>query len=220
MTSELDQLRIRHRASLLSGRVQVSTAWGQECIAYNVIIRPTGNARTDLHSVARKLAAGEPQLLCVPADALHVSVAWLLAVHREYPRAKSEIWAERGTAWLRGLRQLAHSIRPFEICYDSLVATDSAIIAVAEPSEPVNDIRAKIANELDLLPESRSSATIVHSTLCRYRGPLNNPESVLRSLDGSSIVARSQVSELEVSKEVVYPSLKTECVTSLPLATG
>ena len=106
----------------------------------------------------------------------------------------------------------------FRITYEHVVATDSAVIALAEPTEPVNRIRRMIRERLRLPSETRNEAELVHTTLFRYRGPLSDPEKFLDMLEDTSAEATAEVDELVVSKELVYPSLEAEVLARLPLA--
>jgi hypothetical protein len=108
--------------------------------------------------------------------------------------------------------------RGFRITYDHVVATDSAVIALAEPTEPVNRIRTMIRERLRLPSETRNEAELVHTTLFRYGGPLSDPEKFLVLLEDTSAEAAAEVDELVVSKELVYPSLEGEVLGRLPLA--
>jgi hypothetical protein len=98
------------------------------------------------------------------------------------------------------------------------VATDTAVIALAEPVERVNRIRQMIRERLRLPSETRNEADLVHTTLFRYRGPLREPERFLAVLKNTSAEAEAEVDELVISKELVYPSLEAEVLARLPLA--
>jgi hypothetical protein len=98
------------------------------------------------------------------------------------------------------------------------VATDSAVIALAEPTEPVNRIRRMIRERLRFPSEPRNEADLVHTTLFRYRGPPCDPEKFLAMLEDTSAEASAEVDELVVSKELVYPTLEAEVLARLPLA--
>jgi hypothetical protein len=116
------------------------------------------------------------------------------------------------------LRRIAAQSAGFRITYEHVVATDSAVIALAQPSEPVNRIRQMIRQRLRLLPETRNEADLVHTTLFRYRGALCDPEKFLAMLEDTSANATAEVEELIISKELVYPSLEVEVLGRLPLA--
>jgi hypothetical protein len=149
-----------------------------------------------------------------------VSLAWLLAVHASYPVAKDSLWERHGEGWMTELARIAAESTGFRIAYEHIVATDSAVIALAEPTEPVNRIRQMIRERLRLPSETRNEADLVHATLFRYRDPLRDPERFLAMLEDASAgaAAASEVDELVVSKELVYPSLEAEVLARLPLA--
>ena len=153
-----------------------------------------------------------------PEKTLHVTLAWLVAVHVNYPVDKDFLWKRHGEEWMAQLRRIAAQSAGFRITYQHVVATDSAVIALAQPSEPVNRIREMIRERLRLPSETCNEADLVHTTLFRYRGALSDPEKLLAMLEGTSADATAEVEELVVSKELVYPSLEAEVLGRLPLA--
>jgi hypothetical protein len=139
-------------------------------------------------------------------------------VHVSYQVDKDSLWKRHGEEWMAELRRIAAQHTGFRITYEYVVATDSAVIALAQPSEPVNRIREMIRERLRLPPETRNEADLVHTTLFRYRGALSDPEKLLAMLEDTSAFATAEVEELVVSKELVYPSLEAEVLERLPLA--
>jgi hypothetical protein len=139
-------------------------------------------------------------------------------VHASYPVAKDSLWKRHGEEWMAELRRIAAESTGFRITYEHVVATDSAVIALAQPSEPVNRIRDAIRERLRLPAETRNEADLVHTTLFRYGGALSDPEKLLAMLEETSAEATAEVEELVVSKELVYPSLEGEVLGRLPLA--
>jgi hypothetical protein len=153
-----------------------------------------------------------------PPETLHVSVAWLVAVHASYPVDKDLLWERHGEGRTAELRRIAAESAGFRITYGHVVATDSAVVALAQPSEPVNRIRGMIRERLRLPPETRNEADLVHTTLFRYSGALSGPEKLLAMLESTSAEAAAEVGELVVTKELVYPSLEAEVLGCLPRA--
>ena len=92
-----------------------------------------------------------------PQKTLHVSLAWLLAVHASYRVPKDSLWERHAEEWMAELTRIAAESTPFRIAYEHVVATDSAVIAIAQPSEPVNRIREAIRERLRLSPETRKT---------------------------------------------------------------
>ena len=212
------KLREAHREKVARNEVRVSPLWAQPCRAYNVQIELAPRTKASLGKIQRSLKQAEPNLLACPQATLHVSVAWLLAVHASYTAPKDSLWERYAEEWITELNRIAARSTGFWITYEHVVATDSAVIALAEPTEPVNHIRGMIRERLRLPSETRNEADLVHTTLFRYRGPLSDPERFLAMLEDTSAEAAAEVDELIVSKELVYPSLEAEVLARLPLA--
>jgi hypothetical protein len=212
------KLREAHREKVARNEVRVSPLWAQPCRAYNVHIELDPRAKASLEKTQQVLKRAEPTLVACPQQALHVSIAWLVAVHASYPVPKDSLWERHGEEWTTELNRIAAQSKGFRITYEHVVATDSAVIALAEPTEPVNRIRRMIRGRLRLPSETRNEADLVHTTLFRYRGPLCDPEKFLAMLEDTSAEAAAEVDELVISKELVYPSLEAEVLARLPLA--
>ena len=212
------ELREAHREKVARNEVRVDKLWARPCRAYNVQIELDPRTRASLGETQQALMRAEPNLLVCPQKTLHVSVAWLLAVHASYPVAKDSLWERHGEEWTAGLNRIVAQSTGFRIAYEHVVATDSAVIALARPCEPVNRIREMIRERLRLPPETRNEADLVHTTLFRYRGALSDPAKFLSMLEDTSAEATAEVDELVVSKELVYPSLRAEVLARIPLA--
>lgn len=202
-------LRERYREAVASNRVHLAEKWGQPCHAFNVHVEPSAAARAGLAEVQDALEPIEPNLLRCPPSALHVSVVWLLTVHVDYDEPKATIWTRHGREWIAELSKIASEHQPFDLRYRWLVATDSAVIAVAEPEEPVRGIRTDIAARLTLPEQTKNNAQLVHTTLFRYRRPLSQPDRFLAAVDCLDLAVPTRAEQLIVSEELVFPSLLT-----------
>ncbi len=214
------ELRETHQKRVARNEVRASPLWARPCLAYNVQIELDPRAKASLGKVQQSLYQAEPNLLACPPETFHVSVAWLLAVHASYPVPKDSLWERHGEEWTVELNRIAAQSTRFRIAYEHVLATDTAVIALAEPTEPVNRIRRMIRGRLRLPSETRNEADLVHTTLFRYRAPLSDPEDFLAKLEDTSagVAAAAEVDELVVSKELVYPSLEAKVIARLPLA--
>ncbi len=212
------ELREAHRGKVARNEVRVSPLWARPCRGYNVQIELDPRTKASLGQTQQGLKQAEPNLLVCPQETLHVSVAWLLAVHTSYPVAKDPLWERHAEGWTAELNRIAAQSAGFRIAYERVVATDSAVIALGRPTEPVNRIRGMIRERLRLPPETRNGADLVHTTLFRYRGPLSDPAKFLAMVEEAGADATAEVDELVVSKELVYPSLEAEVLARLPLA--
>jgi 2'-5' RNA ligase len=212
------ELREAHREKVARNELRVSSLWAQPSRGYNVHIELDPRTRSSLEKIQQSLYQAEPNLLVCPEKTLHVTLAWLVAVHVSYPVDKDSLWKRHGEEWMAQLRRIAARSAGFRITYEHVVATDSAVIALAQPSEPVNRIREMIRQRLRLPAETRNEADLVHTTLFCYRGALCDPQKLLAKLEDTSVDATAEVEELVVSKELVYPSLEAEVLGRLPLA--
>ena len=211
-------LREAHRERVARNEVRASPLWAQPCRAYNVQIELDPRTKSWLGETQRSLKQAEPNMLMCPEKTLHVSVAWLVAVHASYTVPKDSLWERHAEQWTMELTRIATQSTGFRITYEHVVATDSAVIALARPAEPVNRIRRMIRERLRVPTETRNEADLVHTTLFRYSGRLSNPDKFLAILEDMSVEAAAEVDELVVSKELVYPSLEAEVLARLPLA--
>lgn len=212
------QLREAHREKVARNEVRFDPLWARSCRAYNVQIELDTRTRASLGETQQTLKQAEPNLLLCPQNTLHVSIAWLLAVHTSYQAPKDLIWERHGEEWISELSRIAAQSTDFRITYKHVVATDSAVIALAQPTEPVNRIREMIRERLRLPSETRNEADMVHTTLFRYRSRLSDPAKFLAMLEYASANATAEVHELIVSKEILYPSLEADVLARLPLA--
>jgi hypothetical protein len=95
--------------------VRASPLWARPCRAYNLQIELDARARASLEKTQRVLKRAEPCLLACPQQTLHVSVAWLLAVHADYPAPKDSLWERYGEGWTAELGRIAAEEAPFRI---------------------------------------------------------------------------------------------------------
>ena len=125
------ELREAHREKVARNGVLDSPLWARPCRAYNVQIGLDPSSKASLERTQQALKRAEPTLLACPRQTLHVSIAWLLAVHASYPVPKDLLWESHKGGWTGELSRIAAQNTGFEITYEHVVATDSAVIALA-----------------------------------------------------------------------------------------
>jgi hypothetical protein len=214
---DTEVLRESFKTAVLNNAIRPETFWGQRCHAYNVQIQPDLIACRSLSKLQDWFLQLEPSLLRVPVHAMHISVAWLLDVRQLYPSDKQVLWRRYGSAWLAGLARIAAASRPFPLTYRSVVATDTALVAVGEPAECVDQIRLEIARTLRLPAETQNRADLVHTTLFRYSGLLGDPSGFVRATEEAELAIDMTADTLILSREEVFPSLKTTVIGRFPL---
>jgi len=152
------ELRDAHWEKVARNEVRASPLWTRPCRGYNVQIELDPHTKASLGRTQQTIKQVEPNLVACPQKTLHVSIAWLLAVHASYPVAKDLLWERHAEGWTAELTHIAARSAGFRIAYERVVATDSAVIALGRPTEPVNRIRGMIRERLRLPAETRNDA--------------------------------------------------------------
>jgi len=203
---------------VLRNRLMPDRLWGEECDAYNVQLWPDDRVLRDLERIQGDLLLVEPDLLVCPPHSLHLSVLPLLAVRTEYDLDKAQIWSAEGTRWLRGIAATVRESHRFTIRFERLVATRSAVIALATRADHVNALREELARNLDLPTPSDPVPSIAHVTLFRYKRPLIDPPRFLAAVSAAHATCTWAVREVCVTRELVYPSIEVEMLLRSALA--
>jgi hypothetical protein len=214
---DAEVLRELFKTAVLNNAIRRETLWGQRCHAYNVQFQPDLIACRSLSKLQDWFLQLEPSLLQVPVHAMHISVARLLDVRQLYPSDERILWRRHGSAWLAELARIAAASRPFPLTYRSIAATDTAVVAVAEPVECMDQIRLEIARTLRLPAEIQNRADLVHTTLFRYSGLLGNPSGFVRATEEAELAIDMTADTLILCREEVFPSLKTTAIGQFPL---
>jgi hypothetical protein len=207
----------QHAPAVLANQVLLAHRWGQPCRAYNVCIQPGSTEAAALAAIQASVLRLEPSLLQVPERSLHANLAWLLPVHQEFDRPKDELWQRHGPQWIKTLADIAGRTSSFRLSYRRLVATDSAVITVADEPNRLSTLRRELMPLLHL-PGSATAGDLVHITLFRYARPLHDPASLLRWLAATEFHLNIDVSNLLVTRERVFPSLDYETLHRITLA--
>ena len=203
-------LQRRHAPALLAGDLLPERRWVQACLAYHVSGRPGPEARASLSRIQEGVLALEPALLRVPAHALHANLVWLLPVPQEFGRPKDELWRRHGPQWMAILDGVVGRAGHFSLRFRHLVATDSAVIALAEEPNRLTTLRRELTPVLRV-PGSLSAGELAHMTLFRYARPLEDPALLMRRL-AAGIHVDMEVREMLVVRERIFPSLDCEVV--------
>ena len=216
-------IRARHAPAVLANELRLATQWGQPDLGYVLLFRPGPAASAALAELQDRVRELEPWLLRQPVEQLHGSIAWLLAVAAEFAEPKDELWARHGDDWLKIIAAVADRTAPMRVRYERLVATDAAIVAVAaEPrlpqQNPMAEFRRSVTDALGLSwPITYRELGVVHSSLFRYSRPLADPSRLLRQLEQLPVAVESEVSEVLMVREFVYPTLKYEVLRRVQL---
>jgi hypothetical protein len=104
-----------------------------------------------------------------------------------------------------GRAELAGRTEPFQLSFRHVVATQAAVIAIADEPNGLTAFRTAVRSVLEVPGKLGYSRELVHTTLFRYARPLRDPAGLLDWLASTEFLARLQVDELVVAREHTYP---------------
>ena len=211
------QVQAEHAPAVLANKLTLAARWGEPCLGYLVIGRPPAAMVTALAAVQDQVQAIEPDLHRQPPTALHSTVGFLIPVFRPVDHDKDEIWRQHGPGWLAGIGAAAAAEPgPLRLSLRRLVATDAAIIAVADARNPVTGLRERLTAGLDLR-WPLTKGPLVHVSLFRYRQNLRDPARLLALLKAMDAAIDTEIGELLVVRETTFPLLEYEVMQRVPI---
>jgi hypothetical protein len=210
------QVQAEHTPAVLGNRLTLAAQWGEPCLGYLVIGRPPAAMANVLATVQDQVQAIEPELHRQPSAALHSTVGFLVPVFRPVDHDKDEIWRQHGPGWLAGIGAAAAESGPLRLSFRRLVATEAAVIAVADVPNPVTGLRERLTAGLDLR-WPLTKGPLVHVSLFRYRQPLRDPARLLDLLASIDAAIDTEIGELLVVRETTFPLLEYEVMQRVPI---
>ena len=210
------QAQSEHAPAVLANRLQCSFEWGQPYLGYLLLYRPAPATAVALAGLQDQVLAVEPDLRRQPGSALHSTVGFLIPPFARAENADA-IWEQRGPRWLETITATAAAAPgPLRLSFRRLVATDAAIIAVADAPNPIAALRDRLTAGLDLL-WPLTKGPLVHVSLFRYRQPLRDPAALLDTLGAMEFAIEAEIDELLVVRETTFPLLDYEVVHRVPI---
>jgi 2'-5' RNA ligase len=133
-------------------------------------------------------------------DQLHITVAHVLSPEVTYDEPAPEIFGRVGQQAMRAL-DIAVQDRPTDtVVFDTVEAFADAIIVRGHDSGELDAVRQTFVDNFDLPAGTRRPPTIIHSTIARYRKPLNL-EEVQEFVSSLAIDSSTDISEIHLVHE-------------------
>ena len=194
--------------------------WSEPCLAYNLHAELGAECRKDFAEVQAHLHRSCAGTLVCPPASLHVSVATILSVRRDYGTSKAVIWARWEKRWSESLQEIVAGLQPFVVHFDKLVVRKAAVMAVSKPVPEIDLIRARAKELLSLAGLNAAQPSIVHCTLLRYATSGLDLGDLARLAAGANLSTKTVVTNFVVSRELVYPNLVSEVLQRFQIGPG
>ncbi len=134
------------------------------------------------------------------SDQLHITVAHVLSPEARYNEPSPDIFDRIGQSAMRAL-SLATSDQPAgTVIFDTIAAFPDAIIVRGHDDGELDAVRQKYVDNFTLPEGTRRPPSIIHSTIARYRQPLDL-EEVQGFVSGLAIASSSTISEIDLVHE-------------------
>jgi len=198
LTARYDQLHSQSRPELLKNRVRVDRVIGLANPGISLQVHLGKYHRSEIEPVVeaqRKIAGVEPDLFAPEPQNLHMAVFLLNPSYSHDMEAASAnqgiytgptiVKEEYYERYKLAVRRVLIGLSPFQVRFTGILATPQAIFAYGLDSGILNFLRLSLWKALDNegLPFADRQPNIVHSTILRYRRPLNNPRRFVRMIE-------------------------------------
>jgi len=191
-------------------------SWRSPCCGFTYLAVPGRETINALSRLQKKIASVEPTLLSTPRHSLHITILPLLKVRQNYGEDKHLIWRRHGAGWTRTISRPSRRSRLTATRYTSLRVTESAIIALLQPSDEVNEYRQDLLASLNIA-DAQPPSQLLHTTLFRFGRPLRHSGRLLELLADEVVEIPLTSADAMISHEITYPHLEFQVLLRWPI---
>jgi hypothetical protein len=151
-----------------------------------------------------------------PPDSLHVTCRSLISPRDAYDKVR--YWKKIESEAELCMRRLEADVAAFSLHFNVLKLTDHAAILVADDHPSVTMARSIFATNISTPPVLAEPPNTIHTTLCRYKDPSKLANDLPRLLSQLQPTIAAEIGTAVLVRELIYPSLQNEIVTSATLS--
>jgi hypothetical protein len=152
-----------------------------------------------------------------PLDTLHVTILDYLAPLVDYGTDKDRLYNQHANEYNQATVVALQDIPAQHIHFNRLLISPSAIALVADDAaETFNAIRNNFLSHVELLPNTKMPAAIVHSTIARFidQIPLADVQTIANK---QSVSIETNIDYLRMDRETKVPMLAHTVLKNYPL---
>jgi hypothetical protein len=215
---QIHPLQYQFEQQVKSGNVAPETSWGKKVNAYNIHIRFSEHEQLQLERLQAKIEASTSEaLLKIPREAIHISALWIVAALVDYGAPRDYVWKTNSNECLKIFNSIVPTLPAFTVYFSHLVITPSAVILVGQDDGQMASLRQTLKSSLPLPHQTNNNQEIIHTTLFRFKEKLKEPLKFWDLVHEQMLKVSTRVQELEIRREVTYPSLESELVCKIAL---
>lgn len=149
-------------------RTIASDIIGTTNIGYAIVAIPSEAMKNKIGTLLEDLSRNLPGVLwTMPPEQLHVTLCEIIQP-KPYTQDKDELYNELKDEYEAKLSTIFSMLSPFTVTFDTIDASDQAVIIKASDSSGLNVIRSQIVSSIQLPNETRTPPDITHSSVARY----------------------------------------------------
>ncbi|MCY7420719.1 MAG: hypothetical protein LH478_03140 [Chitinophagaceae bacterium] len=147
-----------------------------------ILIRPSDVIKQAINQLLMHLKALEPDQYYYPCTDMHVTVLSVISCYNGFTRASFN-----RDDYTHVVKQSLKNIHPFKLHFQGITASPAGILAQGYPDGMLNLMRKNLRtffkkSGLETSFDTRYAIVAAHSTIMRFKHPLNNPEKFIQVL--------------------------------------
>lgn len=219
LIDEYQKILKNNTSKFLSSELVLTSDWGTNIWGITLQIDLSETVKDKLSEYQQKLDSLEPSnLYLLPRQYQHISFNQIVFWGGEYKNGRQETWNEIKEEFISKFRELDNQFQSFNITFQKIINTTTGVIwTAADENDEMESLRNIFLEKLPFPKETTKLNHIIHTTIARYKNKLNNPMQLIDFSEANTDQITMQVSKIYLKNELVFPSVKTQELSSIEL---
>ena len=209
LQTHYNNILLKNKEKINQGGVKddlLSNAQNDKRMSMVLLIRINPDIGNNIQNVINKLKELEPDsMYYYPPSDFHITVIDLLKgeLDRKIPDNIND--------YINCINECAKEIKPFEIEFDGLTASDNAVLVKGFYDNELQKFRELLRENLiknNLKLEERYKTISSHITIARLKNKLNNPEKFISFVEQKNYFGKMKVESIELCYHNWYDTQK------------
>ena len=201
-----NNILIKNREKILKGGVKDNFELNEKIMSMDLLIRIPSNISNNIENCLNKLKEIESDnIYYYPPSDFHISLINILKgeIGRTVPENINE--------YINCINECIKQIKPFEIEFNGLTASDNAVLVKGYYDNELQKMRELLRENLvkkNLIFEERYKTISSHITIARIKNKLKNPEKYISFIENGNYLGKMKVESIELTFHNWYDTKK------------
>lgn len=203
----------------LQNELEIDTNWGNQVWGMFLISDLEENVKSMLSQFQKDLAQLEPgNLTFPPPTAQHLTINQVVHCLGNYAQGNKNTWELKKESFLSAFKKLDRVCPMIPVTFSQLIATTGGIIWCAyDENDELENLRNDLFSKLPFPEETTKKVHVIHTTVCRYKNRLNNPQAVLDYISNHQKKVQMKINNIILRNETTFPSINFEDIAQIEL---